>query len=200
MTVNQHDLQKIIDKAWLAAKNQFTSGQSSGDRNNTRSATWVIELAKRFQDKYPTVDHRVFWRQNEENKRCFLLQEFLFDVTVAQIKYVQTLQNLEKPRKVPVIVRCKWIVESEFNTGNLKEILKDASKLVVADAENKLLVISHRDKSTEAKLQNRLSCLANECSGDLFLAFVAHPGKWNDSSAPKPLLMKWGEGRFTRVT
>ena len=204
MTINEHDLQKIINEAWKAAEKKHKPGaqnteQTQEDTNKEKSVAWVNELAKRIQHRYPAVDHRVFWRQNEENRSCFLLSEFLFDVTVAQIKCVDSLQKGKNRRKVPVIVRCKWIVESEFNTGNLKEILKDASKLVVADAENKLLVIARRDECTKRKLQDRLASLASECSGNLFLAFVEHPNKWNNCSE-RPLLLKWDKGRFREVT
>ena len=152
-------------------------------RNRRRSESWIRALGNAFDSVYDSADYCVFWRGKEGTKKKFLLTEFLFDVTVAEIRYVDSLERDSK--ELPFVAKCKWIVESEFDTENSRQILLDLSKLVVATADNKLLVISQRSsEESERRIRKRCAEIVKGSVGNYFLAFVAHPRSWGESSAP----------------
>ena len=183
VAVNRENLAQIIGAAWKNALENSRRQEARNTptdkktRNRRRSESWVRALGKAFENVYDSDDHRIFWRGREGTKKEFLLTEFLFDVTVAEIGYVESLERNSK--ELPFVARCKWIVESEFDTGNSRQILLDLSKLVVASAENKLLVISQRSRQeSERRISERCAEIVKGSEGNYFLAFVSHPNSW----------------------
>ena len=194
MVVNRGNLAQVIQTAWKNALDYSRVREAkkteidNKTRNRKRSESWVCALGKEFRNAYDANCNRVFWRGYEEkrgNKDEFLLTEFLFDVTVAEIEYVQSLER--KSKGLPFVSKCKWIIESEFDTGNSRQILLDLSKLVVATAENKLLVVSQRSsKESEGRIRERCAEIVKGSEGNYFLAFVAHPRKWGCEGTAQP--------------
>lgn len=195
MSVTRKNLGMIVSTAWEKARKESirraaqAHSKENGDRNRGRSSAWVGALAKEFEDNYCAECHRVFCVTNKNNKEEFGRNEFLFDVTVAEIGWVDSLEN--KGNMLPFIGQSKWIVESEFNKENSRHIIIDLSKLVMGASKNKLLIVSQRSAETENKLRDRFASIAKCCSGDLFLSFVAHPSDWCDAHVPKPRLFRW---------
>ena len=116
--------------------------------------------------------------------------EFLFDVMVCSVSGVESLQR--RSNRLDFIDQCHWQVESEFNRDNSRAIIVDMSKLVVRSAANKLFIASYRDRP-EPDLLELCAKIAPRCSGNVYLAFVAHPEDW--ASDPKePVLYEWLAG------
>ena len=163
----------------LTAK-KMRNGQQSTNRQ--RSVNWVRARGTEFENVYDANSHRVFWRGNagtNGKKDGLLLTELLFDVTVAEIGYVESVER--NSRKLPFVAKCKWAVESEFDTGKIRQILLDLSKLVMASAENKLLVVSQRSlPETDRRIKERCAEIVKRSTGGDFLAFVAHPSTWGN--------------------
>ena len=190
MTDRNIDLKALIHKSWDNALTSAASSRSSSDRpagqiHKDRASAWIDCLGKVFQEHYSDEDYRVFWRQNEANSD-FGLSELLFDISVCQIGWVESM----KPGKfLPYISKCLWQVESEFNNRNSREITKDFSKLVMGRAESQLFVSTYQD-TNQKKVMSMCSKIANSCDSNLYFCFVEHPERW--SSDPKmPSLFKW---------
>ena len=134
MVVNRENLARIIEKAWENAL-KYSQGRkpentgidnkaSNGKQwtNRQLSEYWICAIGTVFENVYDANSHRVFWRGHagaNENKKEFLLTEFLFDVTVAEIGYVDSLER--NSTKLPFVRKCKWAVESEFDTENSRQ-------------------------------------------------------------------------------
>ena len=194
MSVNRENLAQVIQTAWNNAledsrkREVQQAGLDNKTRNRKRSEIWVRALGKALENAYDAKCHRVFWKGyegKEGNKDEFLLTEFLFDITVAEIDYVQSLER--KSKRLPFVSKCKWIIESEFDTRNSRQILLDLSKLVVATAENKLFIVSHRSsKESERRIRERCAEIVRGSEGNYFLAFVAHPSIWGCEGTVRP--------------
>ncbi len=162
------------------------------DVNKKRSQEWVDCLAKGFQRSYADGGHRTFWKSNRCNRKEFFRNEFLFDVAVGHIETVHSLgQNSKELR---FIAGCEWLVESELDNKNSRQIVVDMSKLVMGAAKNKLFVASHRPSCTEKKVLERCGKIAERCCGNVYFCFVAHPSVWN-SKPEVPSLYEWKKGR-----
>ena len=192
MPVDRCNLRNVIDSAWTEAKAcTDTKGkptQQVDEKHKIRSQKWVESIGNLFKKNYAGELYRVFWRGHQANKDLFGTTEFLFDVTVGVISNTKSLQP--EPKPLPFISECPWIVESEFDKGNFRQIIIDMNKLLVGLAKNKLFIASHRVAETEKKILNRCEEMAQRCSGNLYFCFVAHPEEWDDNPT-EPLLYEW---------
>lgn len=205
MSVHRDNLFKVINCAWHQVMSNQIDVADRGERNMKRSANWVDELAKAFQSEYEDrTIHRVFWKNNEENKRAFGLNEFLFDVMVCSISSVQSLQP--QSNQLEFIDECHWQVESEFNVANSRKIITDMSKLVVGSAENKLFIAAHRSSTNQhipgnKDILNMCARIARRCIGKIYFGFVMHPDNWpkNPVHAVNPDLYEWQAGDWEPI-
>lgn len=185
MKLKKDELAKVIDRAWDAALNERigNGGNSNGVVHRKRSTKWVCCLAREFQHLYSKgSEYRVFWKDNEGNRDQFRMNEFLFDVMVGKIK--RTTSQQRNLSELQYIGKCEWAIESELNRSDSREVIIDMSKLVVADAKNKLFVTSHRSNDGEEKLLKQCRPVAEACRGKVYFCFIAHPEDWDE--APKP--------------
>ncbi len=196
MTDRSIDLKALIQKSWDRAVKAAASSENSSKRplrqiHNDRAASWIDSLGKGFREHYSHEDQRVFWKQNGDNYSDFTLNELLFDISVCQIGYVE---SIKRGVPLPYISKCLWQVESELDNSNSREITKDFSKLVMGRSESQLFVSSFQDIRQE-QVKSMCSKIASYCSSNLYLCFVEHPEEW--SNEPKmPSLFKWEEGNW----
>ena len=185
MPLTQDPLVEVINSAWNTAlkESKCIKGMSDRDVHRQRSKQWVCCLAKEFQNWYSDRDDcRVFWRDNCRNKKHFRMNEFLFDLTVATVETTKSQQH--KSEDLHYISRCEWAIESELNQSDSREVIIDMSKLVVADADNKVLVASQRDKRRDEKLLRQCKPIAESCRGRVYFCFIAHPKDWYKKPNP----------------
>lgn len=186
------ELKTLIHKSWKnALKKGGLSGASSNESlrqlHKDRAIAWIDYLGEGFQEHYCNENRRVFWKNNRNNSG-FGLSELLFDITVCEIGYAESITQ-RKP--LPYISKCLWQVESEFDNRNSREITKDFSKLVMGRSESQLFVSTYQGVRQEQVL-SMCSEIASCCIGNLYLCFVEHPRVW--SNGPKsPSLFKWEE-------
>ena len=190
MPVDRENLGKIVETAWYEARtaNLDTEGGRPGHVNRERSEVWVDCLARGFQKNYGDGSHRTFWKRNCENREEFYRNEFLFDVMVGRIKTVPSLG--QNPKELRFIAGCEWLVESELDNKNSRQIVVDMSKLVMGTAKNKLFIASHRPFGTEREILDRCETIAKRCDGNVYFGFVAHPNEWADNPGV-PSLYEW---------
>ena len=193
MPVDRENLGNLVEVAWREAKRRTENRNAEGgDVNKRRSEEWVDCLAKGFRRSYADRGHRTFWKGNRSNRTEFFRNEFLFDVVVGHIETVRSLG--QNPKELQFIAGCEWLVESEMDSKNSRQIVVDMSKLVMGAAKNKLFVASHRPSCTEKKVLDRCGTIAERCCGNVYFGFVAHPSVWN--SKPRvPSLYEWRKGR-----
>ena len=194
MTDRNINLKALIHKAWenvkQGASSEDCSDKSKGQIHKERAKLWIDCLGKGFQEHYSNKDQRVFWRNNGCNSD-FGLNELLFDISVCQIRCVESIRQ-GKP--LPYIAKSLWQVESEFNNKNSREITKDFSKLVMGRSENQLFISTYQDNRRKQAM-DLCSSIARFCSGNLYLCFVEHPDKWSEDPQG-PSLFKWEENAW----
>lgn len=190
-------LQQIISCAWegtLATVRKKPSRMKGSTKiqNLNRAKDWVDQLARGFASRYSFPEFHVFWKSNRNrNPICGNLKELLFDIAVCQLSETKSLEA--KPRSLKFISRAHWLVESEFETGNTREIILDMSKLVIGACPHKLFVAAHRREDIEQRLLNGLRPIAQCCGTGLFLAFVSHPNDWFTEQQREPAIHEWSD-------
>ena len=126
------------------------------------------------------------------------MQEMLFDLAVCK---TSTVNSYPKKVQLPFIAESYWLIESEFEQGNSREIIIDMSKLVMGSSKNKLFVASHKltDPKWESGILKMCSDIAKPCTGNLFFCFIAHPKDWHNESAPVPSVHQWINDNWKRL-
>lgn len=191
MTDRCIDLESLIHKSWENAVKRGAASEDSSNKSlcqthKDRAIAWIDCLGEGFQEYYSNKDQRVFWKNNEDNRSDFHLNELLFDVSVCQIGWVE---SIVRGRRLPYISNCLWQVESEFDNRDSREIMKDFSKLVMGRAESQMFVSTYQGVR-QKQVMSMCSTIASCCNGNLYLCFVEHPEKW--SNGPKrPSLFRW---------
>lgn len=156
-------------------------------RNNERSKKWVSALSnsllnqtQRLSSK--VVTHLGFHKGNSSNKKVFGLNEFLFDIVIAEMVLINSAGNgnPKSIKKLEAIKKVKWVVESEFCGDDSKKILLDLNKLILAKADNKLLVISCTSANLQGWTEQVLEMLSENDDANIYLAAVPHPNSWGD--------------------
>jgi len=147
--------------------------------NSKRSKLWVECLAQSFRELPWKSKVTVFSRGFKGNKIEFRLNELLFDITVAEVKEIQSVRGID----ITTITGVKWLVESEFKRTDSRDIIIDFSKLIIGNSENKLLVISAGSSLTTWAMTIIPSLI--KCSNNnFFLAFLPHPEDWYSAECP----------------
>lgn len=143
-----------------------------------RSKEWVNRLGEHLASKYGNNNRRVFWRGNPENKDTFGLNEFLFDIVACEIL---TTYSYSERHELDFVSKADWIIESEF-VHDSREWLKDFSKLIMGFSENYLFIgPSTSDEDSFLRVfKEPAQCIGE---GNLYLACVPHPAKWNEEGA-----------------
>ena len=96
--------------------------------NPTRSAAWVYSLGERSKKRYTGESDCVFWRGHDDNREEFRLNKLLFNIAV---HLVSTTESVTRGKRLPLIDRRYWQVESELSQDSSREIVIDMSKLVL---------------------------------------------------------------------
>ena len=185
MSTPEIQLKNAIENAWQKAiATPIEPEKKEQVRNQKRSATWVNCLAEEFNTRYSDSvgNFRTFWKGNCCNQEAFRKNEFLFDIVVARIQ--QTPSQQHQPKPLDYISGCEWAIESELNESDSREVIIDMSKLVVADARDKLFVTSQRSNIREERLLEQCRPIAEACRGTVYFCFIAHPKYWDKT--PKP--------------
>ncbi len=190
MTDRSIDLEILIHKSWenavkLTASSGDSSNNSLGQIHRDCANVWIDCLGDAFREYYSSKNQRAFWMNNRDN-RDFMLNELLFDISVCQIGWVE---SIGQGKCLPYISKCLWQVESEFDKSNSRQITKDFSKLVMGRSESQLFVSTYQGIRQE-QILSMCSKIASCCNGNLYLCFVEHPENW--LNGPKsPSLFKW---------
>lgn len=136
-------------------------------------------LANQFR-KFDWDDEvAVFSRDYLENRTQFMLNELLFDITVAQIRAIDSARG----QRILAITGAKWLIESEFKLNNSRSIMVDLNKLLIGKSENKLLVISAQSSMVDW-VKKTISSINNDSSSKFYLATIPHPKGWYSSDIP----------------
>ena len=195
MPVHRGNISQVILSAWKEAHQTVVEESEWGKTNILRSQKWIDSLAQRFKEHYAGEHCCVFWRDNDENRNQFGLNELLFDIAVCRISATKSLQA--KAQDLSFVAQCHWQIESEFSKANTRDIVVDMSKLVMGSAENKLIVAARRGDG-EAAILEQCSEIAACCSGRVYFCFVSHPENWGDDPE-SPTLHEWIAGGWAAV-
>lgn len=190
-------LQTVIQEAFSVALaedletkldlNKLRKRTEAQYRNNERSKKWVSALSNSLLNQTQrlsssAVKHLGFHKGNSSNKEVFGLNEFLFDIVIAEMVLINSAGNgnPKSIKKLEAIKKVKWVVESEFCSNDSKKILLDLNKLILAQADNKLLVISCASANLQGWAERVLEMLSENDDANIYLAVVPHPNSWGD--------------------
>ncbi|WP_313034718.1 hypothetical protein [Acinetobacter sp.] len=186
------DLERILQIAFKNAKQQCNSEEScqlemiERKKHNDRSKQWIAHLSAQLlqltKESNKTNDQEfcAFYRNNAnlEDRKIFGLNEFLFDIVIAQMI---EFESAHKKAKFKAIRNAKWLVESEFQTGTSRPLLLDINKLALGTTENKLFIMSNSDKSImKSWVTDTIKKLMHDEKANVFLAVVPHPRDWKN--------------------
>ena len=179
--VNLMDIKNIITQTIEGLKEKASKDNSQGsemDRNKKRAKMWVESLANNLKEAVDK-DALMFYKGYEENKEQFGLTEYLHDILICTTEVAGRREN---GKDLLAIKRVIWQVESELIASrDTRELLTDFNKLTLGSAQNKLFVMSHAETIGNEKLIKFFAKPASFCSGNLYLAFIPHPGVWTTS-------------------
>ena len=165
-----HAVEKAINAAYKGAKD-LSHAQ--------RSAAWVSALADELRacSEAFAADGEivVFCRANERNRPEFRTNELLFDILVAEIRTVQSVRG----KRLQALSKALWVVESELKRTDSRDVLIDLNKLVVAQAINKILVISGSTSLVDWA-QKMMAMLLDPKESNVFLVTIPHPADWSE--------------------
>lgn len=184
------DVASVICAAFEKAKGAEVRADAAGYLHRERSRLWVEALAEEFRCAYaddPSV--RVFSKHHEGNRRDFLLNELLHDVSVCR---VATVPAAAHKKELLYVTEALWQIESEFARDSRQAIV-DFSKLVIGSADGKLFIgpqVTDNESFIEV-----FAPAAATTPGDVFLALLPHPASW-DSSDAGPLLWRFSNGAW----
>ena len=171
------EIKDLIRRSFGEAKATNVVAESDRVRNNKRSSAWVEALAANFRAGYKVRDTsvKVFSRGYKKNRKNFGMNELLYDITVCSVAKVDAAT---RKKKLSYITKAHWQVESEF-AKNSRQAIIDFNKLVLGSADNKLFIgpIVHDQES----FRETLAAPAGMCSGNVYAAFLPHPGEWDEN-------------------
>lgn len=174
-------LPDIIRTSYQKAKRVEITETDKRIRNNQRSKLWVEALAAAFRTAYARdAAVKVFSKGYAKNRDDFGINELLYDITVCKIAPVASAIH---KKELFYVQEALWEVESEFARDS-RQALIDFNKLVLGSAANKLFIGPKvRDQKS---FINVLIEPARFCSGNIYAAFLPHPGQWDeDDSEPE---------------
>jgi hypothetical protein len=183
-------LEGALRRAMKSANRRMLSHDyqgGNGRENARRSSQWISELATSVRRHLARHQSRIIeqgdWGQSEcvvfdrsckDNRSHFRLNEFLFDILIAQTTELKS----QRGRTLRAIAQVHWAVECELKRTDSRAILIDMNKLIVSHAENKLLIISRDTSLVEWSCQT-MDTLFGNTPGNLFLATIPHPATWD---------------------
>lgn len=178
------NVKDLIIKSYNEAKSVNVVAEPEGERNRQRSMEWIKALAQGFQEMYDNDSVVVFSRGNPDNRVDFKINELLHDITVCSISKVKAARH---DTDLSYITKAHWQVESEFAKDS-REAVIDFNKLVLGSADNKLFIgpIVYDQES----FKETLAAPARMCSGNVYAAFIPHPGDWDDNNS-KPEIFQF---------
>lgn len=166
-------------------------------RNNERSKKWVSALSNSLLDQTKSLSslsavHLGFHKGNKGNRKVFGLNEILFDIVVAEMVTINSAGNghPNSIKRLEAIKKAKWVVESELCSNDSKKILLDLNKLILAKADNKLLVISCASANLQGWTERVLEMLSEKDDANIYLAVVPHPNSWGDKCESDTCVIK----------
>ena len=165
-----------------------------------RSRYWIESLAEILlvyvrKNYIQEHEYLAFYRGNQENRKFFGLNEFLFDIVVAKMREfarASDSQNSEpKFEKLKAIEQMVWLVESEFQLKNSRALLLDMNKLAVGKAENKLFIMSlDSDSNINQWAEKMLSELTKGDDANIYLVKIPHPASWEKTTSSDILILQ----------
>jgi hypothetical protein len=145
--------------ATAAQESEFSS-LSGGKLHRRRSSCWLEKLGSSLEGLFPGGSPKA------ELRRANNGGEFLFDLIVH-----------DSQNEWPFTGRRLWAVECEFAKRN-KNVLRDFSKLLWADAENRLFIcVDSKYLTIVRDMKSRIKVT----HGHLFVCYMPHPVDWNSS-------------------
>jgi hypothetical protein len=168
--------------------------------NARKGDQWIQELTNQFRQQYPTNDDfRVFSKPSSEHRNEFLLNELLHDICVVR---TATIPSAFWDKNLIYVAEGIWQIESEFQTDDSRETLKDFNKLVLGSAQNKLFIAPSGGR-LEQWMMRHLCVVAARCTGNVFLALVPQPNQWNTGKLQIQLFklegQNWDDGKMIKI-
>lgn len=182
--VADNDLLQVIHRAFeRAVALAVDITMPLGRQNAKRSQNWVTCLRNEFDAAYHEAGDkavRAFCKACRDNKVDFGLNELLHDVCVCR---VATVPSRTHNKPLMFVTDVLWQVESEFRSSGT-EAIKDFNKLILGSAQNKLFVgpLTNDPDGDLAVLTEP----AKHCTGEVYVAFIAHPKVWTSALPGKP--------------
>ncbi len=165
-------LKKSLEKA--ADEVKYQAFDSDGALNSARSKAWVKFVSDSLRSQYKAPEYRVFSRDYDKNREAFKLNELLYDIFVAKIGYIKSASG---KKNLEYISNSEWVIESEFQEDSRASII-DFSKLLVAKADRKLMILPSNVKLKEWALCHLGDILPND-NALYYLCFIPHPRDWD---------------------
>ncbi len=160
----------------------------SKNKHARRSKSWINYLANQLlvsteKNRLEKDEYLAFYQGNHETRQILGINEFLFDIVIAKMTNIKTASGFRHPQAIDETLKALsqaiWIVESEFELRNSRALLLDMNKLVLANARNKLFVMSIDKKSRiENWAEQTLRELTKDDEANIFLARIPHPKDW----------------------
>lgn len=160
----------------------------SKNKHARRSKSWINYLANQLlvsteKNRLEKDEYLAFYQGNHETRQILGINEFLFDIVIAKMTNIKTASGFRHPQAkdetLKALSQAIWIVESEFELRNSRALLLDMNKLVLANARNKLFVMSIDKKSRiENWAEQTLRELTKDDEANIFLARIPHPKDW----------------------
>ncbi len=142
-----------------------------------RSARWVGALAARLKLLHAADSVAAFCRSDSSNRPQFRINELLFDILVAQTRPVKSANG----KDLLAVSRALWVVESELNRSDSRDVLIDLNKLVVAQADNKVLAVSAATPLV-GWAAAVMAELLDPIESDVYLVTIPHPEHWSGAN------------------
>lgn len=176
-------LNKALDTAKKAAENESTA-PADQDLHSLRSKKWIEAIANSLRELYSLEKepYRVFSRDYADNRAPFGMNEFLYDILVAKINH---LPSASGNKTLEYIERAEWVIESELQENSRAAII-DFSKLIIAKANNKLIVLPDNQRMKDWA-RHELSNIVRSDSSNYYVVFIQHPRNWEPKPQPVTL-------------
>ena len=187
--VGEMELLRIVRRAFECAVGiPVDADLALGRQNAKRSQNWVTCLRNEFDAAYRQAGDeavRAFCKACGDNKADFGLNELLHDVCVCR---VATVPSRTHRKPLMFVTDVLWQVESEFRRSGT-EAVKDFNKLILGSSQTKLFV-GPITNGLDADLAV-LTEPAKRCTGEVYVAFIAHPNSWTASPPKQPRLYRF---------
>ena len=123
-------------------------------KNSIKSTGFIEKLGETIQNKLELSDCEILCQRVKEGGVGQSSGEWLFDLVICKKTEVEEKEERESGRvyKTDLYYDLKWAVECEYGT-NLKETVKDFSKILIARSEN-ILYLNGYASLSDKKFQD----------------------------------------------